>query len=1055
MKAPRLLQPLMRTRTRLVCTVGVMATLLLAGLFPLLSWDSPAPRTPAALAGTDAAPLTAHQAMDRAKANGDAVLVGAETTETSITWALPEGQFRTHIHALPQRARTPEGEWADIDTTLRRTGAGVEPVNSVTPLIFSGGGPAERSSRNHRRTTLARQTSTAQDGWTVLAELTVEGHTLTYTWPGPLPEPVLDGPRALYPEVLDGVDLLLVARDEGGFGQLLVVKSPEAAAGLDLGAITYGLASPTAVFVHDEDTGGVQVRDQDGKEITAVPTPFAWDSAGREPTDPDDPEAPEPPEPRTDTSSPQAVLNLTGLTGVEPGAVHAPMPTSLDGDGTSQAVLGLDAGSTGLFDDDADVRYPVFLDPTLVGGVHSWTMAYKPYPNSSFFNGTNYNNGTSEARVGYESTTGGLARSFWRMRFDNSLSGATVSSATFKVKNTHSWSCETRQFQLWLTSAISSSTTWNKQPEWRTHQQNRSFAHGYSSACPDEFVSYTITDAAQQAVNNGWATITLGMRATTETSTWTWRKFQASSAEIRVTYNRKPNEPVNGTSSPGGACVPGPGQGVTVSKTDLTFTATGSDPDGNLKHLYFRVWPTGDSANKLVDKRVTPTSSGKGSVTALASQLTDGVTYSWDVRSEDTEGAVSTYFPPGPEPCRFTADASVPTEPVLSSDQVEDTEWDSGQWATVSYGEDVTFTMQFSDDTTRYAYAFNGTGYTHEQLGTDKTVTRTLTPPNAGPVYFHVYAYNAVGNRSSRAALLFYLRPRDAADSPGDLNGDGNPDLLVIDGNGELRSYAGEEGGQVYSRIRASYTSDGTRNPEGHFYDADNDQAALISKHSDYYPGDGLTDLFARTPDGDFWLYPGDGYGSFDVDRRIRILLPDNAPSPDTWTQIKAVGDVTGDGQSDLFVRTGTGFWALTGYTGASFQEATLMWATAWENREIVNVTDIDGDGTPDLLWRNRGNGNMYVRHGKPGDKAGSVDLESLTLASRSRDGDVVYGTNWTSTSVPLLVGVPDTNGDGIPDIWALREDGTVQIYHPSRTNTHSPVATVVTGDWSSVKAFG
>lgn len=39
---------------------------------------------------------------------------------------------------------------------------------------------------------------------------------VTYPWPGPLPAPVLDGPRALYSEVLPGVDLLLVAREEGG-----------------------------------------------------------------------------------------------------------------------------------------------------------------------------------------------------------------------------------------------------------------------------------------------------------------------------------------------------------------------------------------------------------------------------------------------------------------------------------------------------------------------------------------------------------------------------------------------------------------------------------------------------------------------------------------------------------------------------------------------------------------------------------------------------------------------------------------------------------------------
>ncbi|MQS06337.1 FG-GAP-like repeat-containing protein [Streptomyces alkaliphilus] len=1066
MKAPRLLQPLTRTRARLALTLGLVTAALLVGLLPLLPRDTPAGER--AGSGTDATPaddsrpVNAAVAMAEARERGEEVVVEAETTPTSITRALPDGQYETTIHALPQRALDADGEWADIDTTLQHTGAGISPVNSITPLVFSPGSrDGDRGSRAPRRDPFTENgPGDGSDGGTVLAELTIEGHTLTYTWPGPLPEPTLDGPRALYPEVVDGVDLLVVAREEGGFAQLLIVKSRDAVSSLDTKDIRYGLSSPTAVFEHDPVTGGVRVLDgEGGEEITSVPTPYAWDSAGREPTDPTDPQAPEPPEPRTDTSSPTAVLDLTGLTGIEPGAAHAPIPTLLDGDGTSRAVLRLNADATTLFEKDADTLYPVFLDPTLVGGVHSWTIAYKPHPNSSFFNGTNFGGGTSEARVGYESQTGGLARSFWRMRFDNSLSGAVVSSATFKVKNTHSWSCETREFQLWLTSAISSSTTWNKQPEWRTLQQRRSFAHGYSSGCPDEFVSFNIKNAAQTAVDSKWATITLGMRATTETSTYTWRKFAASSAEINVVYNRPPNEPVNGTTSPGGACVPGPGAGVTVAKTDIVISARGTDPDGTVPKLRFRVWRTGESDNKLVDRLITPASNGQGSITVPASQLSDG-RYSWDVRSEDsvTSGSYSTYFPPGPEPCRFTVDSTAPVAPILSAVGVEDTEWDSGLWARdKKFGDSISFTIRpggNASEVSHYRWAWNGVDYTTANPNSSGVWTQSLRPPNAGPVAFHVYAYDAAGNRSERSQLLFYLPPRDEEDGPGDLNGDGHPDLLNINGAGVLRGYAAEAGGEVYSAIQASYDSAGTRNPPGHFFDTQTGEHALISKHSDYYPGDGLTDLFARTPDGGFWLYPGDGYGSFNVDKRIKILLPDDAPAPNTWQQIKAVGDVTGDGKPDLFLRAGTGFWVLTGYTGASFREAILMWGSSWGGREIVNVADIDKDGTPDLLWRNPSNGNMYVRHGKPGPVAGSVDLKSLTLATESRSGDVQYGTSWTTANVPLLVGVPDTNGDGVPDIWAIREDGTLRIYHPSTTNTGSPVKTVATG-WGNVKYLG
>lgn len=262
--------------------------------------------------------------------------------------------------------------------------------------------------------------------------------------------------------------------------------------------------------------------------------------------------------------------------------------------------------------------------------------------------------------------------------------------------------------------------------------------------------------------------------------------------------------------------------------------------------------------------------------------------------------------------------------------------------------------------------------------------------------------------------------------------------------------------GELYAWQAASYTGSGALNPTGHWYDPETGEAALITKHSDVYPGDGSTDLFARTPDGGFWLYPGDGYGTFNVDDRLRVLLPPDTTDPATWTQIKALGDITGDGLPDLVLRAGTAFWTLSGYTGASFQEAILMNGNAWERREVVNVADIDLDSTPDLLWRNLDNGNMYVRHGKPGAVAGSVDLDSIKLAANSQNGDVPYGTNWTETNINAVIGIPDVNGDSVPDLWArFGEDGMMRIYHPSTTNTKGPVKIVLGNDWNSVKAFG
>lgn len=1054
---PRFLSPFVRTRTRLTLTLGLVLTALTAALLPW--WQSDAPSTSQARKATGAkqaftGPRDEAAARAEARRTRRQVLVDTATTATSLTWVQPDGTMRTRISALPQRAKNAEGKWAPVDNRLRRTknaadGLGVHPVNPPVPVRFAGGTPGRtvRAGRSYARLPLADKSAVKE---TVLAEVEIDGHTVAYTWPGTLPEPVLDGPRALYPEVLPGVDLLLVAREEGGFAQLLIVKDREAARNKALETVSYGLRSKTAVFRIDKDGGRVLVLDQDGDEIGSVPTPFAWDSSGRDPELPEERSAP-----RTSVATPADVLKLSGLSGIEPGAHQAPIPMHLEGDRTGTARLDLKVAESGLLT-DKDARFPVFVDPTLNSGWQAWTTAYKPYPNTSFWNGTNFGSGTSDARVGYESQTGGTARSFWRMGFSSSLKGATVTSATFKVLNNHAWSCDKREFQFWLTGAISSGTTWKKQPSWSKELQRKSFAHGWSSgSCPDAYEAFNVKAAAQEGATKGWANITFGMRATSESDAYTWRKFRATSATLEVVYNRPPSDPTKVTSSPGGACVPGPGKGVTVGKTNIVLSATGKDPDGNLSKLRFRFWKTGGTVPS--GTLVTPNSSGTATLTIPATfPLEDKTTYSWDVRSEDSGDLHSDTFPPGPEPCRITIDASAPPQPTIESDDFPQATSDGRTWAKVKFGGtgSVTFT---SPGAAKFQWAFEGLNYKDVTADANGSATIThLKPPHAGPVWLNVYALDQYGNKSARSDYAFYVPPRDMADAPGDTGGDGIADLLIVDAGGRLMNCVGNEDGELYGCLGAAYTSDRKLHPENHWYDPATGKAALITHYDDAYPGDGTTDLFAVAPDGTFWLYPGDGYGSYDVDERIRVRLPANAPAPSTWTQIKAVGDITGDKLPDLVLRAGTEFWALSGYTGATFRTATLMNGSAWARRDIVNVADINGDKTPDLLWRNLDNGNMYVRHGKPGPVSGSVDLDSLKVAANSLNGDVSYGTSWTESNVRVALGIPDVNGDGTPDIWAVfGADGRTRIYHPSRTNTNPPVKIVLTVDWREIKAFG
>lgn len=1055
---PRYLSPFVRTRTRLSLTLGLVLAALTAALLP---WWHPGGSDPARPRGaTDAKPASTGPrdeaaAMAEARRTRKQVPVDTATTATTLTWALPSGRLKTRITAAPTRVKNADGEWAPIDNTLKRTaeaprGLGISPANPAVAVRFaSGDARKDRADRSFTRA--------GTPGDTVLAEVDLGGHAVAYTWPGTLPEPVLDGSRALYSEVLPGVDLLLVAREEGGMAQVLIVKTPEAARSKELATVSYGLRSDTAVFRRDTKASRVRVLDQAGKEVGSIPTPFAWDSSGR------DPELPPGTANRTAVATPAEVLKLSGLTGIEPGAESAPLPIALDGANTGTARLKLGFAATGLADRE-DITYPLFVDPPLNPGWDAWTVAYKPYPSTSFFNGTNFSSGTSDARVGHESDTGGTARSFWRMDWSSSIRGAEIKSATFKVLNNHSWSCTTREFQIWRTGSISSGTTWNAQPSWSDELQRKSFAHGWSaSSCPDDYEAFNVKDAAQYATTNGHSSLTLGMRATSESDAQTWRKFKATSATVEAVYNRKPNEPTDGETSPGGDCVVG-SPGRTVGDTDLTLKARATDPDGNLKGLRFRFWKSGATAPAGV--LATNLSSGWASTIIDASSLEDKTTYYWDVRAEDSDtptSAVSTFFPPGTTPCAVTVDGSGPPPPAVTSDVWLRATTSGATWAKVSFGQTGPITFS-SPGAKKFTYAWGGVAPVPVNAdASGKATVPDLQPPNAGPNTLQVYAYDSLGNPSARTDYTTYVPPKENADAPGDTGGDGTPDLLVIDADGVLRTYPGQPGGELYGQLASSYTrgKDGkaTLNPPGHWYDPAStlgNKAALIAHYQDTYPGDGTTDLFARTPDGGFWLYPGDGYGSFDVDRRMKIRLPSNAPAPSTWTQLKALGDITGDKLPDLVLRTAAGFWVLSGYTGGSIQTATQMNADAWARRDIVNLADMNKDGTPDLLWRNLDNGNMNLRRGKPGAVAGSVDLTSLMLAANAVDGDEPFGTSWTEANVNAAIGIPDINKDGIPDIWArFASDGHMSVYHPSTTNTNAPVKTVIGSGWNEKLGFG
>ncbi|WP_406290037.1 FG-GAP-like repeat-containing protein [Embleya sp. NBC_00896] len=967
------------------------------------------------------------KAQKVAAATGKPVLVAETLTATGTTHANPDGTFTRDEGVKPVRVKR-DGQWVAIDATLVPAADGSLTTRATSVGLRFAGAPAragaaeDRAGRAAARTTaVATVTAEPTPATDVrLLEMSVGASRFAMHWPGPLPEPIVRDSRVLYPEVLPGADLVLTATDNG-FSQVIVVKSREAAADPKLAELGLRLSSADLRFTID-DAHVVRAVDAAGREVAAAPTPYMWDSSGH---------------PQT---APTAGLDLPGLGGPEQGSRDALVGTRLDAD-----TLRLTPDQKLL--SAPETTYPVFIDPSFNGQTEAWTLAYKTYAGSSFWNGANFNGGTDDARAGHESQSNGTSQSFFRVDWDeNGMRNVAVQSATFRVMNHHSWSCNKREVELWLTAPISSATTWNNRPGDVVMLDKRNEAHGYNASCPGDYIGFNAKNAAERASAAGWPDITMGIRATDQNDAYAWKKFRDDPV-LSVVYNRPPNQPIDPTLTPGGPCTTN-APFARIGLTDVRLTAQGSDPDGNLDRIWLNVWRTGTSDYLFADY-LWPDSRGVITYDIRAPRFVDGATYSWNMQARDTDGAVSDLNGKagGSIPCQFTVDQSAPSAPEISSPQFpagKDGDWVAG----AEFGTTGDFTFKSGDgsDVVEYAYSLDTTSFTNRAKPNSPggVATLKIIPPHAGPTVLYVKAKDAVGNYSTQTAYTFFVEPRDTVDGPMDFTGDQKPDLAAVDGAGNLRVYPSFSGGRLNESLDAAGVAEG-KVPAGYWTNA------LVTYNGDYWGGDGLQDVIARMPDGRLWIYPGNGRGGVEVGGRMELRLPAGAPAPSTFTQILSLGDASGDGHPDLMAVDAAGtLYALTGYTGGTIDKVESIGGGGWQNYTIHGAGDITGDGAVDLIARTiAGDGKLWVYKGV---KEGNGTRLSSLGASGSR---FEYGASgWQKGQIAEITALPDVTADGIPDLWVLRANGD-RLFYPGLRTEHGG-ATNATGEtsWDHCQEF-
>ena len=651
---------------------------------------------PPSVAPPSAAPAeapTEAAAQAAARQGGARVAVASLRSETQEVYANPDGTFTLEQHALPVRVRQ-GSSWVPVDATLRvRPDGSVRPVATTVAMAFSGGGTAP------------------------LARVASRGTEVALGWPAPLPAPVLSGDTATYPNVLPDVDLVVTA-DALGFTEVLVVKTPQAARNPEVRRLRLTLRS-VGLALRFDGAGNMEAVDPAGTSVFHAGTPMMWDSSGG--------------------AGRRGFAEASGL------VRHKAMRMTSDAGGLTvepdEAMLS-----------DATTRYPVYIDPSVrwTGGRLAWTSVWRAYPNSSYFNSSDI------ARVGHENQTGMTNRSFFRMN-TSTVRGKHITGATFRTFETHSWSCSARQVEVWRTGAIGTGTTWNNQPSWAAKLQTLNVAKGYSSSCPDGTVDFNVTAGVVTAAASNWADLTLGLRATSETDTFAWKKFQNNPTLI-IDYNSIPSVPNTLSIDPGLPCVIGSGRPI-VGTTTPTLRAKLSDVDaGQLVGARFEWWVTGGS--KIGETATAKLASGSThSATVPAGAFAVGGTYSWRVRAEDgTDVSGWTGW------CELTVDPHPPVSfPVVTSTAYPPPLPNGDPVYRGAVGIPGSFTLSpGAGDTDVAAYIYGLNQYPPQSSvaasGTGKTAVVTLTPTMAEVNTLYVRSRDGVGNLGPIFGYQFYVR---------------------------------------------------------------------------------------------------------------------------------------------------------------------------------------------------------------------------------------------------------------------------------------------------------
>ncbi|MFJ5549444.1 FG-GAP-like repeat-containing protein [Streptomyces sp. NPDC093225] len=1021
-------------------------------------------------------------ASARARRTGKPVPIPSLTTETDTVVAKPDGSYALTRATGPVRVRR-NGAWVPLDATLVRTAdGGWRPRAALSQLRLSGGG----------RSPMARMTDR-------------RGRRLDLGWPTALPSPAVSGATATYRNVLPDVDLAVTATEDGGFTQVLVVKTARAAK--NPAVASYRLTVGTrGVRVRRHADGALSATDTTGKEVFTAPAATMWDSSRPAGTraagavkGPRDTAAA-----RRDAPPPGAVKTVSDTQGPGDGArtarvTAAPSATDLRVTADTRLLTG------------PDTVYPVYIDPAwkpVWKGTQHWTWVQEGCPSVANFDdyADKYDMGVGNQR--WATTCKGREHTFAQVESFNPA-GKVINYATFNAVQSYAADntcANTHAVDLYWTGAINGGTTWSNQPPNLRYMGRASSNSAGGAGCTGG-TNQIGWDVTQLVRDEGWRSdLTFGLYGADETSATSngFKRYTRKTSPyphslpfLYVEYDTAPDAPGNPYVSPAPAN-PTRGDCGWIGRTNeatggIGLHATVTDPDGDSLDADFNLWDMTAGGTKRewgwIPGSKVPNG---GQIDAMAGSLVDGHSYDWYVRGGD--GLTSGPWSRG---CSFSVDLTPPAAPSVTSTAFPPT--GSPATPTGTAGQQGAFTLSATDADNgsgllRFEWALNNvlpaTGA--QTVAADGAGRASLSLPVTawGTNVLHVRAVDRAGNRSPEFSYTFYAPDDPAAKTVlGDITKDGYVDLLVPDGAGDLRLYSKNRDPAAGGELAATAADA----PGGSWTGVDTSHRGGNGSYADdlwvHKPGDGKLYYYLNTANAAGPAANDNQYFTVAGAQRLSTTRPttgcvnpfntvDQSCGSEyaaDWSRVRqvlAIGDVDGTQapstpRYDLITveDDGTGqdanLWLFKGANGTNALSAPrLIGKGGWSEQDLAAPGDTGSsagpkDGLPDLWARDRGDGRLYQY---PSERDG--DGKPVFTAYGDRAPGAIQ-TELTDARHHRVSSDGDGDGDGYADLWSLGFDGRITTWEGRaagadgvRFGSAQVLRDSSTVDWNTCRTF-